>query len=374
MVFNLAETSVLDDLNMIGRIDKGNMLSYCLEAAKHYENAVRIAEGITVSYPNPNLIIVAGMGGSALGGEFLKDWAQDTLYIPIETLRDYNLPAFVNEKTLAFIVSYSGETEETLNCFSEAVKRKCMVVCICSAGNLLAVAEKLQKPTFQIPRGMPPRAAFPYLFTPMLIFLEKIGLIYNAKTEISEAIEVLRQISSENAPEKPLNENFSKRIAVKINGTVPIIYGFRFYRSVAQRFKQQFNENSKNPSFWNVFPELNHNEIVGWEAAGQLAKCFSAIIIRDIHEPEEIKCQIEKTKEILEGNVRGICEVWGRGAGKLAKMLSTALIGDFASVYLALLRGVDPTPVESISILKRRMADAGLKNRAVRNLQSLCNK
>jgi glucose/mannose-6-phosphate isomerase len=207
----------------------------------------------------------------------------------------------------------------------------------------------------------------------MLTILGKLGLVKRIKTEISETVTVLKHVCSENVPEKPLKENFSKRLAADICGTVPVVYGFGLYSSVAQRFKQQFNENSKVPSKWEVFPELNHNEIVGWEKA-EKADHFSAIIIRDKNEPEHIKQKIEASKELLSGKVAGIHEVWSRGEGKLAKMLSTTIIGDFTSVYLAILRGVDPTPVKTISILKDRIAKTGLKERIVNELQSLVKK
>jgi len=370
----MSKASILDNLDKIKSIDKSGMLSFCVNVTKHYESAVQIAEKVAIDYPRPKSIIVAGMGGSAIGGELLKDWANDTLTIPVEICREYTLPAHADKGTLTFITSYSGETEETLSAFLDALRRNCMVVCISSGGTLLDFAEKLKIPRVGVPEGIPPRAALPYLFIPKLIILEKLGLVAKAKDEISEAVNVLRQVCSENAPEKPLKENFSKKLATHIFRTVPVVYGFGFYRSVAQRFKQQFNENSKFPSKWEVFPELNHNEVVGWEKDGKLAKYFSAVIIRDKSEPEPIKCRVEATKELLSGKLRGIYEVWGKGEGRLAKMLSATIIGDFTSVYLAILRRVDPTPVKTISMLKDKIAKTGLKGKIINELQSLVKK
>ncbi|MEM3770105.1 MAG: bifunctional phosphoglucose/phosphomannose isomerase [Candidatus Bathyarchaeia archaeon] len=367
----MRRTVVLDEPKEIKRIDKSGMLSFCVNAAKHYENAVQIAQKVAVDYPKPRSIIVAGMGGSAIGGELLKDWANDTLAIPVEVCREYALPAHADKNTLTFIVSYSGETEETLSAFLDAVKRNCMIICISSGGTLLDFAEKLKIPSVRVPERIPPRAALPYLFTPKLIILEKLGLLTKVGAEISEAIAMLGQVCSENAPEKPSKENFSKKLASDIWGTVPFVYGFGLYRSVAQRFKQQFNENSKVPSKWEVFPELNHNEIVGWEKAEKLADCFSAVIIRDKDEPEQIRCRIEATKELLSGKVKRIYEAWSHGEGRLARMLSATIIGDFTSVYLAILRGVDPTPVKTISMLKDKIAKTGLKGNIVNELQRL---
>ncbi len=370
----MPKTTILNDIDTIKRIDKSGMLAFCVDADKHYKKAAEIAEKTTVDYPKPKTVIVAGMGGSAIGGEFLKDLTLDKLKTPVEVCRDYSLPAYADKETLTFVVSYSGETEETLNVLLDALKRKCMIVSISSNGNLLNFAEKLKLPSIRVPAGMPPRASLPYLFTPMLMILEKIGLAPNVKAEFSEATAVLRDVCRENAPQKPLKENFSKTLASKVNGTVPVIYGFGFYRSVAQRFKQQFNENSKIPAKWETFPELNHNEIVGWEKAEKLAKQFSIIIIRDENETPEIRCRIEATKELLNGKVAGIYEIWSKGKGKIAKMLTATLVGDFTSIYLAILRSVDPTPVKTISMLKEKIAKTGARNKALFELQKLAKR
>jgi glucose/mannose-6-phosphate isomerase len=369
-------TAILDNPNEIKRIDKSGMLSFCVEASKHCQKAARLAWAVPINYSKPKTIIVAGMGGSVIGGELSKEWAMDKIDVPIEVCRDYSLPAYVDERTLVFVVSYSGETEEALSMFLDAIKRNCMVFCISSGGKLLEFAEKLKLPYLQVPSGIPqPRAALPYLFLPLPIFLEKLGLISDVSSEFSEAIKVLEQVEDENSPEKPLNDNFSKMLASKINGTVPVVYGFGVYRAVAQRYKQQFNENSKVPARWEFFPELNHNEIVGWEAAKELANCFSTIFIREKDEPEEIRQRIEATKELMSKKVeKSIFEVWSVGKSRLAKMLYAIYIGDFTSVYLAILRGVDPTPVKTITLLKERITQSGVKEKIIAALQKLCEK
>jgi glucose/mannose-6-phosphate isomerase len=373
-VSKLQNKNILDDIDGIGKIDKSNMLSFCVNAPKHHEEAAKIARNFSISYSKPQKIIVAGMGGSAISGELLKDWARDKVPVPIEVEREYSLPVYADKNTLVLAVSYSGETEETLSVFLEAIKRGCMIACISSGGKLLEFAEKLSLPYIRIPSGMPPRAALPYLFMPLLRVLEKIGLVSDINIEVSEAVKIIKKVSSENSLKKPLNINFSKSLASNINGTVPVVYGFGFYRAVAQRFKQQFNENSKVPSKWEFFPELNHNEIVGWEKAGKMAKNFSVIFIRDRKEPKEIRNRIEATKELmLEKNVK-VFEVWGSGKSRLAKMLSTICLGDFTSIYLALLRKVDPTPVETIALLKEKMKQSGVKEKILRELEKLVEK
>jgi glucose/mannose-6-phosphate isomerase len=361
----------LDEIAETRKIDKSDMLSFCVEAPKHYREAAKTAEKISLAYSKPANIIVAGMGGSAIGGELLKDWARDKATMPIEVSRAYSLPAYANEKSLVFIVSYSGETEESLSAFLDAAKRKCRIFCVSSGGSLLEFAEKLNAPYLRVPSGMPPRAALPYLFTPLLKALEKMNLVSSVSESLKEAVRTLEKVSGENSPEKPSENNFSKTLASNIDETVPVVYGFGIYRSVAQRFKQQFNENSKIPSKWEFFSELNHNEIVGWEESGKLAKNFSTIFIRDKSEPSEIRSRIETTKTLMLSASSKLFEVWSQGKTALAKMLSTILIGDFTSVYLAILHKVDPTPVKTIALLKDRMKESGTKEKIIRELAKI---
>jgi glucose/mannose-6-phosphate isomerase len=371
--------SSLKDIDEIRRIDKSNMLQFSVEDAKHYSSAVELAQKITTKYSKPENVIIAGMGGSAIGGELLKDYARTQAPVPIEVNRDYSLPAYAGKRSLAVIVSYSGETEETLSAFLNAVKRQCKIFCISSGGNLLKFAEKLNVPHLRVPEGMPPRAASPYLLVPQLIILEKLGLISGVSEGLSEAFPNLQRGSRENAPEKPTSNNAAKSLASGINGTVPVIYGFGIYRGVALRWKQQFNENAKVPAKWEVFSELNHNEVVGWEKAGELAEHFSTVFLRDKNEPAEVRSRIETTKFLISFDwMRPLhekfpkqFEVWSQGKSTLAKMLSTILVGDFTSVYLAILRGIDPTPVQTIATLKQKLAETGTKKRIIRELEKL---
>jgi glucose/mannose-6-phosphate isomerase len=347
------------------------MLSFYLDTYRHYDKAAKLADVVSISYRRPRVIIVAGMGGSAIGGDLMKDWARDRLAVPIEVCREYSLPKYANKDTLVFVVSYSGETEESLNVFLDAIKRKCMIACISSGGKLSEFAEKLELPILRVPSGMPPRASLPYLFVPLIIFLKKLDLASNVDSEISESIKILKQIGDENSPEKPLGSSFCKTLASSILGTVPIVYGFGAYRAVGQRLKTQFNENSKVPAKWEFFPELDHNEIVGWEEAGKLAKCFSVILLRDESEAKVIGHRIEATKDLMREGSLKLFEVWSRGHSTLAKMASLISVGDFTSVYLAVLRGVDPTPVKTISLLKEKLKQSGLKEKVVRELEEL---
>jgi glucose/mannose-6-phosphate isomerase len=363
-------TPILDNKEKITIIDKSCMLSFAAEAAKHYRQAVDVAERIQVNFPKPVNIVVAGLGGSAIGGDLLKDWAKNKLRIPIEVSREYHLPAYAGKKTLVLICSYSGDTEETLSSFLDALKRGCMIYCISSGGALIKYAQKHKVPYLQVPSGMPPRAALPYMLVPLLILMEKSGLVKGVKKELDETIVLISKVSFENGLEIPTRDNFAKTVASHIGDSAPIVYGFGVFRSVAQRFKQQFNENSKSAAKWEYFPELDHNEIVGWEGRGEQCKYFSVIFIRDIDdEPIEIGNRIDITQKIMEKVGLITFDLKVQGKSTLAKMLSTVIVGDFISVYLAITRGIDPTPVNTINYLKSSLSENGVKEKIIEELE-----
>lgn len=361
---------VIDDIAEIKKIDKNNMLSYLKNIAEHYKMARKNSEAISVNYSNPSNIIIAGMGGSAIGGEILQNWVKDKINVPLEVIRDYSLPAYANSQSLVLVLSYSGETEESLSTFLDALKKGCMIYCISSGGNLIKHAKRLGVPHLMVPSGMPPRAALPYMLTPLLLLIEKIGLVNTVSEELVEAINILKQISKDNLPEIPANKNKSKQIAIGIANTIPVIYAFGIYSSIAHRFKQQFNENSKIPSAWDIFSELNHNEIVGWEQIGKFSKNYSLIFLRDKIEPIQIKSRIEITKSISSLPLKTF-DVWSKGNSDLAKMLSVLCIGDFASVYHAILNNIDPTPVNTINLLKEKIRAFGAKEKILIDLNKI---
>ncbi|MGD0028348.1 MAG: bifunctional phosphoglucose/phosphomannose isomerase [Candidatus Bathyarchaeia archaeon] len=365
-----SKSAILDDLTQIRKVDESDMLSFCLYAYKHYEKAARLARTFSLSCREPQTIIAAGVGGSAIGGDLLKDWSRNRIAVPIEVCREYSLPEYANKNTLVFVVSYSGETEESLSVFLEAIERKCMVACISSGGKLSEFAEKLSLPLLRVPSGMPPRATLPYLFVPLALLMEKMNLATGVSTEISETVKILKHIRDENSPDEPLKGNLSKSLASRISGTIPFVYGFGAFRAVAQRFKTQLNENSKVPAKWEVFPELDHNEIVGWEGAHELAECCSVIFLRDRNEEKGMKERIEVTEELLQSVPVRTFAVCSKGESTLARMSSLISIGDFVSVYLAVLRGIDPTPVKTIDLLKDKIKQSGLKDKIVQELQN----
>jgi glucose/mannose-6-phosphate isomerase len=350
----MPKLEVLEKPDEIRKIDCRDMLGLCEKMPEFSRDALKLAEKVEITYKKPKNVVIVGMGGSAIGGELLKDWLRDKASTSIEVCRDYVLPAYVDEESLVIAVSYSGETEETLSAFLRAVERRCMIVTVSSGGHLGAFSQKLDIPYIQVPEGFAPRAAIAYLFFPLVTVMKKIGVAKEAD-EVEESLQVLREASEENALNVPLKNNRAKKLASKIEGTIPIVYGFRQYSAVARRLKCQFNENSKVPSKFDLFSELNHNEVVGWEASDNLTKNFSIVFLRDPEEPPEIQHRIQITKQIASPKVSRILEIQALGEKKLAKMLSAQYVGDFASIYLAILRGVDPSPTKTISYLKQEM-------------------
>jgi len=365
--------TVLDKPERVKEVDRSDMLGdlvktpdYCRDAMKR-AGQVSVPEGVS-----PKNIVVVGMGGSAIGGEILHDWLREMLSIPIEVCRDYTLPAYVNKDTLVFVNSYSGNTEETLTAFLTAIRRKCTVTTVTSGGQLESFCKKLQVPHTIIPEGLQPRVAIPYMFFPLPVLMEKMGIISGIDDELEEAIQVLERVAKANALDVPTKNNRAKQLATELMDTIPVIYGFRQYSSIAQRLKAQFNENSKVPSKYEVFPELNHNETVGYEAPESLTKKTSIILIRDPQEPPEIRNRIETTTKLVFSRANKVLEVVAEGKGRLAKMFSVMCVGDFASVYLAILQNKDPTPVNIIDMVKSELAKkTGMKEKFEAELAKL---
>jgi len=353
--------NTLDDLEAVRKIDRGNMLEIYRNTPELYIdslNRLKSLGEVLKKSPDKRIrnVVILGMGGSALNGEILRDWSLDFSKVPIELCRDYHLPNYVNEETLVIAVSYSGNTEETASSFVEALERKCPIVVISSGGVLEEFCNLTGTPLIKVPKGSPPfqpRCATPYLLSSMAAILNKFGIIPFNTNEFEETVEVLKKVWNKTRPECPIIDNPAKKMALDIFGSTPVIYGFRQYKSIALATKIAFNENSKIPSKYEFFPELNHNEIVGFERYKKSMGRITTILIRDSAEPPEIKVAIEAAKTLISSRQAGkILEIYGEGTSRLAKMLCVKYITDMASVYLAVLNNVDPTYTQSIDVIK----------------------
>ncbi|TYP56690.1 bifunctional phosphoglucose/phosphomannose isomerase [Thermosediminibacter litoriperuensis] len=349
---------MLDKLENIRQLDKSGMFDLIYGLADQCEEAVKIARESVKGLRFYNIVnvVITGLGGSAIGGDLVRMLAGDTAALPIMVNRDYSLPSFVDEKTLVIASSYSGNTEETLAAYDEAVKKKARIVAITTGGELKKKAMADEIPVITIPPGLPPRAAIGYSFFPLLVLLEELGIIHNCTVQIPGAIELMREVRDELAPEVPEEKNPAKALARKIHGKLPVIYGSQGVTdALAVRWKGQINENGKHPAFFNVFPELNHNEIMGFEGDPGLLKEVEIVILRSPEENDRVKKRIEITSALIRDKVSGISEVWPAGDSRLERIMYHVIYGDYVSAYLAVLNEKDPTEIDFINILKERM-------------------
>ncbi|ADL07608.1 bifunctional phosphoglucose/phosphomannose isomerase [Thermosediminibacter oceani] len=349
---------MLDKLENIRQLDKYGMFDLIYNLADQCEEAVKIARESVKGLRFHNIVnvVITGLGGSAIGGDLVKMLAGDKASLPIFVNRDYTLPSFVDEKTLVIASSYSGNTEETLAAYDEAMKKKARLVAITTGGELKKKAMADEIPVITIPSGLPPRAAIGYSFFPLLVLLEELGIIHNCAVQIPGAIELLRRVRDELAPEVPGDKNPAKALARKIHGKLPVIYGSQGVTdALAVRWKGQMNENGKHPAFYNVFPELNHNEIMGFEGDPRLLAEMEIVILRSPEENDRVKKRIEITSSLIRDKVSGINEVWPAGDTRLERIMYHVIYGDYVSAYLAVLNEKDPTEIDFINILKERM-------------------
>ncbi|WP_334109376.1 bifunctional phosphoglucose/phosphomannose isomerase [Thermodesulfitimonas autotrophica] len=302
-------------------------------------------------------VVVTGLGGSAIGGDLLRVYCQARLRVPVTVNRDYTLPAFVGRKTLVFAVSYSGNTEETLSAYQQAREKGATIVALTSGGKLAALAGADGVPVIRVPAGLAPRAATGYLFIPMLAVLESLEMLDGVEAEVEELARELAHYATTYGLGSPVAQNPAKQLALNFKGRLPIIWGASGTTEVvAQRWKGQINENAKAPAYWNVFPELNHNEIVGFEEPAALIRQLWVVILRDKGDHVRVGYRMEITRRVIEGKVAGVTEVTSTGEGMLARLYSLIYLGDWASVYLATLYGIDPGPVRVIDYLKGELA------------------
>ena len=318
-------------------LDSQNMLQVIKDFPKQCREALGLPKGISAS-GEINNIVIAGMGGSAMGGDLLKIYLSNT-NIPVYVNRDYKVPNFVDENSLVFAVSYSGNTEETLSALNAAKEKKAQIIGITSGGKLAEECEKV----VNIPSGLQPRAALGYLFFPMLGILHNTNIIRVKNDELNEMMGILKQTNKFNEQ----GEELSKKLKEKI----PIIYASEALGAIAFRWKTQINENAKMPAFYNVFSEMNHNEIAGYKSMDHK---FSVVMILDKNDNDRVKKRMNICKEIMEEYVE-VEEVETQGESLLARMFSAIYLGDYVSYYMALWNRVDPSPVDIIEGMKKKL-------------------
>jgi len=353
----VVEIEDLDRREAISEIDRSDMLGVVNQMPEMISQAEKFSAGVSLPKINKiSQVVVAGMGGSAIAGDIAADLFLKKAKVAVLSNRNYSVPEFVGPETLFFALSYSGETEEVLSSVKEAEGRGATMVCITSGGKLKEIAESKKYPLFLIPTGYQPRAALPYLLIPLLMALEKFGVGIPISDGIREAVALAQKLRDECGPQKPARSNPAKQLAKKLVGKIPLIFGATGTTGAAAlRLKTQFNENSKVTAILSLFPELNHNEIVNLSTLKRQNHNFVWLLLRDENDNERVKKRIEITKSLLGRQLGGANEIVAQGKSPLAKILTLILFGDYLSVYLAVLQGIDPAPVEIISRFKKEL-------------------
>lgn len=341
----------------IATYDKSNMRKLLLEFPNQITQAVKIGQGADVPYTASDIdsILITGLGGSAIGGDVLRSYLSDELRVPMAVNRHYFLPEYVNERTLVIVSSYSGNTEETIAAHQDAVKRNAKVLCISSNGETAKLAAKYKQPLITIPKGFPPRAALGYSFFPALVALSAMKLISSKEKDIKETISLLKKkakvYSSLNS------QNHALDVAKHLYTKLPIIYSSADRLDVVNlRWRGQLAENAKVLAFGHVLPEMNHNELVGWKVLRRIMQDMAVVFLRDHGDHKRVQIRMDITKDIANQFASSIIDVQSEGKSLLARMFSLIYLGDWVSFYLAILNGVDPTPVKVIDYLKNELS------------------
>jgi glucose/mannose-6-phosphate isomerase len=361
------ESKILNNKEAIFTLDKSGLFKDQFDFPQNLRKAVENVKAFTlpekvkirhhtIRYEIAENIALVGMGGSAIAGDILKDWIGNEIAVPMETVRGYHLPAYLNEKSLVFFISYSGNTEETLSCMLDAAKKGCQIISISSNGALGRVTQALGLPLIELPKMAAARASLPYLFAPLPYLLAKVRILSmrRVEREMDDTIRVLDKMAKGLSIEVSTEKNSAKKFALEIFGTIPIVYCYNPYKSVGLRFKDQVNENCKLPARCDVFPELNHNEIMSWEASHDVLKGYTLVLLRDLEaEPREVKARIDVLKEkFFLKKARSVVEIFPQGETSLSKIFSFIFLLDVVSMYLAVLHGRDPVASETFQILK----------------------
>jgi glucose/mannose-6-phosphate isomerase len=343
------------DRETIASIDVSDQLTDILAIPEHLRDALWKVESAGLeAWDSPGGVIVAGMGGSAIGGELARSILGDHASRPLLTARAYGLPSWTTNDTTVVCASYSGNTEETLTCYEAAGVIGARRVAVTSGGRLAELARADGVPVIPLAGGYQPRVAVAYLTVAVLEVAALAGLGPRMNSEIDVAADHLEELVIEWGPEGA-DDGVAKRLARALTGTIPIIIGAGITTSIAYRWKTQINENAKSPAYWQELPEMDHNEIEGFDAALDFGR-FSAVFLDDDDTHPRVKERMDLTSRLIRQGTAGVHRVKSRGQTTVERVFSLVLLGDLVSLYMAVLRGVDPEPVELLEALKSELS------------------
>jgi len=345
---------ILDDPDASARLDPGGMLRAIDGLPGQCREAWGAAQGFELPWKDAiERIVILGMGGSAIAGDYFRALLALESSVPVFNVRAYQLPAFVDEDTLVVASSFSGETEEALSTFEQALATPARKIVMTTGGRLLTMARANGVPAFQFAHRGEPRAAIGWGLMPLLAIAEKLGLTQGVDRDVEEAVSVLAGLRGEWAGEVPSSRNPAKQLALRLYERLPVVYGAGALIEVARRWKTQLNESAKTWAFCEELPESQHNAIVALGLPRAIAGATTAVFLRsETFDHPRVRLRYDFGERLLEGAGVPHETVWASGESALAQMLSLTLLGDYAAAYLALLYGVDPTPTAVIDALK----------------------
>jgi len=346
------------DLDRIRAIDSQNMGDFLKGFPRQWKEAMEFTQNLNLSIDRSRIqkICLVGMGGSAMGGDLMRGYTYSTCALPFQVVRHYQVPGWVDEQTLFIACTYSGNTEEVLTALKDAKNRGAQIVGITSGGELLRKAAREEFDCIKVPGGLPGRAALAYNFVPLYRIFQYLGFLdegERALVETQQFLEEQNELFANPADNEALN------LAEELNQTLPIIYSdATMMEPVNVRWRSQFGENAKTLAYGNTLPEMNHNEIVGWERVIHLTGRLSVVILEDRDDNKRVQQRMEIVRELINDQVASLHILKTRGDSRLTRLFSLVQFADWTSYYLALLDEIDPSPVAKIDLLKSKLAEA----------------
>lgn len=347
---------MLDDMNVLNQRDSERTLDSTGDQYQQLSMDLAIGEPEHDSRPIKN-IVFAGMGGSALAPEFLQAWLDGDLPVPLDVVKNYEIPAYADESTLVIASSCSGNTEEILSAYQHARRRNCQIGVIAGGGDLLETAKRDRVVHVALPPiDIQPRMKTFVQVRALLVVLDHFGVM-KAKPHLgtlADTADWLRDVSSRWTKDTPIEHNYAKQLALIAVGKTPVFYGGYTNRSLAYKWKISFNENAKNVAFWNYYPEVSHNEFIGW-SSHPVEKPFVIFdLVSDI-EHQRIQKRFDVSDRLLSGMRPKANSIHQIGDSLLEQLLSGHVLADFVSIYVGILNNVDPGPVKLITKFKQEL-------------------
>ena len=352
-------TGLLEDAVAIARRDPGRMLDAIATFPDQMRIAWQLSRKLTIGdrYRTTTSAAVLGMGGSAVCGDLVRAIFGERLRIPLVSVRDYELPEWVDQSTMVIAVSHSGATEETIAALSTALERRSPVAVITTGGPIGEVAKQVDLPRLLFPNESPPRAALGYTMILLTGLLERAGFMDLAETEIEQAIAAAQTVAASCAATVPTDTNLAKQLAWSLLDRLPVIEGSGFMAAVARRWKTQINENANSAAAAEELPEATHNTVVGYEQPETMRDHEYVVFLASDSDLPRNRERTRLSIELLKAATIDHQRVWFDGQGRLAQACAAISLGDYVSFYLALLYGVDPSKTESLNLVKSAMSE-----------------